>query len=90
MTSLEIQTNHLTGRLEDLQEVSPGGAEVSSDGQAAVPAANNGAPRPEKKKKRFAKRAFNFAKFGSSSSSNANSAAASKPMNGTIGAGVDV
>uniref|UniRef100_A0A8R1DMQ1 WD_REPEATS_REGION domain-containing protein n=1 Tax=Caenorhabditis japonica TaxID=281687 RepID=A0A8R1DMQ1_CAEJA len=80
MTMLEIQTNSLGGgRLEDLQEVSPGGAGTLSSTDALTVPPNNTAPRPEKtKKKRFAKRALALAKFGNSASSNSNSTSSHK------------
>uniref|UniRef100_D9N129-2 Isoform a of WD repeat-containing protein 20 homolog n=1 Tax=Caenorhabditis elegans TaxID=6239 RepID=D9N129-2 len=77
MTTLEVQTNSLVGRLEDLQEVSPGGAGVNASSDSQSITNNHTTPRPEKqKKKKFTKR-LGFSKFTSGSSS-----ATSNPVGG--------
>ncbi|EFP11137.1 hypothetical protein CRE_30709 [Caenorhabditis remanei] len=73
---LDCPSNQMMGRLEDLPEISPGGAggsSTASDSQHNTLTQNQSAPQEKPKKKRFNRKAFGLSKFTSGGSSNASS-----------------
>ncbi|ULT89758.1 hypothetical protein L5515_008130 [Caenorhabditis briggsae] len=84
-TNAALDIDHLSGKLEDLPELSPGVGEPSTNSEQPLLDANRPAPPQEKppKKKRFNRKAFGLSKFTSSGNASTSTSAVGSRANPT-------